>query len=60
MLIKHLAGRGEVLVGHNTWHEYRAMGYRYAGVGQERYIKYKASKVLHLYYFQDILLNEFL
>jgi len=28
VLIKHLAESGELLVGHNTWHEYRAMGYR--------------------------------
>ena len=25
VLIKHLPDRGEVYVGHNTWHEYRAM-----------------------------------
>ena len=28
VLIKHLPDQGEVYVGHNTWHEYRAMGYR--------------------------------
>ena len=28
VLIKHLPEEGEVYVGHNTWHEYRAMGYR--------------------------------
>ena len=28
VLIKHLPGKGELYVGHNTWHEYRALGYR--------------------------------
>ena len=28
VLIKHLADSGELMVGHNTWHEYRVMGYR--------------------------------
>ena len=28
VLIKHLPGQGELYVGHNAWHEYRAMGYR--------------------------------
>jgi hypothetical protein len=28
VLIKHLPGSDELYVGHNTWHEYRAMGYR--------------------------------
>ena len=29
VLVKHLPGSSELFVGHNTWHEYRAMGYRY-------------------------------
>ena len=28
VLIKHLPKKGEMYVGHNTWHEYSAMGYR--------------------------------
>ena len=28
VLIKHLPGQAELLVGHNTWHEYKAMAYR--------------------------------
>ena len=28
VLIKHLTEKGDILFGHNTWHEYRAMGYR--------------------------------
>ena len=28
VLIKHLPEWEEMYVGHNTWHEYRAMGYR--------------------------------
>jgi len=33
VLIKHVPERGELYVGHNAWHEYSAMGYRY----QKRY-----------------------
>ena len=29
VLIKHLAEEGDLFVGHNTWHLYSAMGYRY-------------------------------
>ena len=29
VLVKHLPAIGEIFVGHNTWHEYSAMGYRY-------------------------------
>ena len=28
VLIKHLPESGDILLGHNTWHEYRAMEYR--------------------------------
>lgn len=28
VLIKHLQNKGEMYIGHNTWHEYSAMGYR--------------------------------
>ena len=28
MLIKHIPERGDILFGHNTWHEYRAMAFR--------------------------------
>ncbi len=28
VIFKHLPDKGEVLMGHNTWHEYRAMSFR--------------------------------
>ncbi len=28
VIIKHLPDREDILIGHNTWHEYRAMAYR--------------------------------
>ena len=28
VIFKHLPDRGDVLMGHNTWHEYRAMSFR--------------------------------
>ena len=29
VLIKHINETNDILFAHNTWHEYRAMGYRY-------------------------------
>lgn len=28
VIIKHMKEDGDIFMGHNTWHEYRAMGYR--------------------------------
>ncbi len=29
VLIKHMKERGDIFFAHNTWHEYRAMAFRY-------------------------------
>ncbi len=28
VIFKHLKEEGEIVMGHNTWHEYRAMSFR--------------------------------
>jgi len=46
VLVKHLPGDGELYVAHNTWHEYRAMGYRFLKKYQLNYHVLPSSKEL--------------